>query len=79
MNVNPVKLRQAIYKWHKAKRDAWNANRGYPYKINPISLGRKVRLSDFYPEADKDEHEALYGPLPRGVVNFMDNQGGRDL
>ena len=79
MNVNPVKLRQAIYKWHKAYRDAWNANRGYPYKINPISLGRKVHVSDFYPEAGKDSREALYGPLPRGVVNFMVNQGGRDL
>lgn len=43
-NANPVKLRQVIYKWHKANRDARNANRGYPYKINPISLGRKVRL-----------------------------------
>lgn len=79
MNANPVKIRQAIYKWHRAGRDAWNANRGYPYKINPISLGRKVRLSDFYPEEDKDAHEAIYGPLPRGVVNFMDNKGGRDL
>lgn len=44
MNANPVKIRQAIYKWHRAGRDAWNANRGYPHKINPISLGRKVRL-----------------------------------
>ena len=34
-NANPVKIRQAIYKWYKAKRDAWNANMGYPYKINP--------------------------------------------
>ena len=79
MNANPVKIRQALYKWHGAERDAWNANMGYPYKINPISLGRKVHVSDFYPEAAKDQHEALYGPLPRGVVNFMDNQGGRDL
>ena len=79
MLANPVKLRQFAYKVTKADRDAWNANRGYPYKINPISLGRKVHVSDFYPEAGKDSREALYGPLPRGVVNFMDNQGGRDL
>lgn len=78
-HANPVKLRQFGYKVTKAARDAWYANRGYPYKINPISLGRPVRLSDFYPEAVKDVHEAVYGPLPRGVVNFMDNQGGRDL
>lgn len=44
MNANPVKIRQWAYKLNKADRDAWNANRGYPYKINPISLGRKVRL-----------------------------------
>lgn len=44
MNANPVKIRQSLYKLHKADRDAWNANRGYPYKINPISLGRKVRV-----------------------------------
>lgn len=44
MNVNPVKMRQFLYKFHKAYRDAWNANRGYPYKINPISLGREVRM-----------------------------------
>ena len=54
MNVNPVRLRQAIYKWHRADRDALNANMGYPHKINPISLGRKVHVSDFYPETAKD-------------------------
>lgn len=43
-NANPVLIRPALRKLHKADRDAWNANRGYPYKINPISLGRKVRL-----------------------------------
>lgn len=79
MNANPVKIRQGVYKSNIAERDAWNANRGYPYKINPISLGREVRMGDFYPEIDKDEHESIYGPLPRGVVNFMGNQGGRDL
>lgn len=79
MNYNPVKYRQLVYKANIADRDAWNANRGYPYKINPISLGRKVRTQDFYPEVDKDADEALYGPLSRGVVNFIDNQGGRDL
>ena len=43
-NVNPVLSRQAIRKMYIANRDAWNANRGYPYKINPISLGRQVRI-----------------------------------
>lgn len=44
MNANPVKIRQALYKANIAARDAWMANRGYPHKINPISLGRKVRM-----------------------------------
>ena len=44
MNYNPVKVRQLLYKANIADRDAWNASRGYPYKINPIALGRKVYM-----------------------------------
>lgn len=42
--ANPVKIRQFAYKLNRADRDASYANLGYPYKINPISLGRKVRI-----------------------------------
>ena len=78
MNYNPAKVRQVLYKSNIADRDAWNANRGYPYKINPISLGRKVRMQDFYPEVNKDWHEALYGPLPKGMVDYMNGVWSRD-
>jgi hypothetical protein len=44
MNASPEKARQYLYKAYKADRAARGAARGYPYKINPIALGRQVYM-----------------------------------
>lgn len=44
MNASPEKARQLLYKAYKADRAARGAAKGYPYKINPIALGRPVYM-----------------------------------